>query len=119
MFSRSIKSYSKILTFKVTIVTSATRLFAGSGSWVSDKVTEVLKLKKIKLVLETKIVKIQDENVITQSEQSIPYDLLIWSTGAAPHKLLQDINVEKNENGWISVKPTLQSISSPYFFAVN
>ncbi len=57
------------------------------------------------------------EHVSDKTQKSVPFQLLIWATGAAASELLEHTDLQRDEHGFILVSPTLQSISSPCVFA--
>jgi NADH dehydrogenase FAD-containing subunit len=108
--------------FKVTLITSTNKLLAELGSWVSSKIVDTLQLKNIKLLLGSTVIKVEDDVLHIEKEKNVSqlkYDLLIWSTGAAPVPMLSKIDLERDQDGWILVKPTMQTLSSPFVFAVG
>jgi selenide,water dikinase len=111
--ARFMKKYKNV---EVTLIDSNPVILEGLGSWVSNKVTSKLNEKNIKIQNSSYVQKITKETVFLSNEKQIPYDLIIWATGAAPPALNNGTNLEKDQYGFIRVLDTLQSISSPYIF---
>ena len=92
------------------------------GSWVSSKITDTLNSKGIKILFSSQVTTLDRDTIqyIKESSTSeIKFDLLVWSTGASPQPLLNNINVDLDPDGWILVNTFLQSVSSPFVFAVG
>ena len=51
--------------------------------------------------------------------ESIPASEVIWATGARPMPWLEDSGLDLDEDGYVLVTPTLQSVSHPNVFAAG
>jgi len=109
----------KFGTVNVTLVNAQSTILSEYGSWVSSSVTSKLQEKQIKVIYNTKAVKVEKEQVNLSNGTILPFDLLVWATGAEPVALLANTKFEKDEHGFIRVKDTLQTINCPFVFATG
>ena len=91
-------------------------------------VQQILEEKNIRVQYGCTVESIEESHVQVASGTEgaplqIPYTLCIWSTGAGAHALSWHLQKTRglpcDENGWICVAPTLQSIRYPFVFAAG
>jgi selenide, water dikinase len=94
-----------------------------------EVVQQILEEKKIQVRYGCIVEKIEKSHVVVAQSSiggvtmEVPYTHCIWSTGAGAHSLSWHLSkargLQCDDNGWICVSPTLQSISYPFVFAAG
>mmetsp|Transcript_17453 Transcript_17453/g.26083 ORF Transcript_17453/g.26083 Transcript_17453/m.26083 type:complete len:539 (+) Transcript_17453:96-1712(+) len=108
--------------FEVTLLNSGRGLLLDESAPCRDSLHRILKERKINIRHECKVDRINENMIELASGETIGYTHCIWATGAQPHSLayeLEQKGIGINENGWIKVSPTLQSLSHENIFAAG
>lgn len=122
----------------VTLVSAVEKIaHADMGHWVSRNIHHSLKEKRI-AVYQGKCVKVSQTHVTLESNETrdLPYDLLVWATGAEASDVLKNTGLQlgtshqinctlpnivifcrEDERGYILVSQTLQTVTRPEVFA--
>ncbi len=104
---------------KITICTAADRLGSGLLPGTIDRVESALKQQGIDWKTKIRVVGVNENMIQGNNGQTVPADLVIWATQAAPPTLLENIPLPKDERGFLLTKPTLQSIGEDRVFVVG
>ena len=83
------------------------------------KVDESLNAKGITAITGNRVSAIEESQIVLDNGDSLPADVVIWSTDASAPKLLERLDFEKDEKGFLLIRPTLQTLSSDRVFAVG
>ncbi len=108
--------------FEVTLLNSGKGLLLEESVPCCDALQRILKERKIKVRHDCKVERINKDVIELANGENISYTHCIWATGAEAHSLayeLQQNGIDINENGWIEVSPTLQSLSHKNIFAAG
>jgi hypothetical protein len=68
---------------------------------ISNTVTDTMKEKRVRVVYNCNIVKVEDGRALGSDDIWYDYDALVWATGAAPQELNRRINVQRDELGYL------------------
>lgn len=122
----------------MTLVSAAEKIgHADMGHWVSRNIHHSLKEKRI-AVYQGKCVNVTKSHVTLESNETVdlPYDLLVWATGAEASSVLRNTGLQlgmihnkncsfpnivmfchEDERGYLLVSQTLQTVTRPEIFA--
>jgi selenide, water dikinase len=95
------------------------QLLANHNQWVSQRLEQILREKKIKLHLSETVTEIKDNQIICQSGLKIQADPIFWVTQASAQPWIKTSGITTDSKGFILVQDTLQSISHPHIFAAG
>lgn len=118
MYSR----LSKILTknnLKISIFQRNNKLLPNHNNWVQNQISKILKAKNIQVYLNTSIVEILENQVICKSSFKIPSDYTFLVTQASAPEWIKNSGLTINNQGFILIKNTLQSVSHSHIFATG
>jgi NADH dehydrogenase FAD-containing subunit len=114
------------------VLTSADDVVYERSWWTRRVLSGKLAQCGIDKICAQRCVSVTEDGVQLQSGKTIPADLVVWATGAAPSPLLQSLRVPLSESGWIKVRwiereidlnlqvrDTLQSVAFSNVFAVG
>ena len=107
---------------EVTILNSGTDLLPNESSWCREAIYNVLRERCVKVRHGCYVSHIDDSVIHLRNGEDVPYTHCLWATGAESHPLAWEIKahgIAVNDNGWIQVRPTLQSISHSNIFAAG
>lgn len=104
---------------KITVCTAAQRLGSGLLPSTIARIESAMKTHHIEGVTQWRAVSVDQQGVQGNRGQTIPADLVIWATQAAPPALMQNIALPKDDRGFLLTKPTLQSIEDERVFVVG
>lgn len=103
-----------------TTLVSATRILPiGAPRATRRKVWNVIKERKIPLWLRTRVVAVHPHEVELSTGKRVPYGQLIWVTGARAPTLPQQSGAAIDDQGFMRVHPTMQSVSHPVLFGAG
>jgi selenide,water dikinase len=94
-------------------------LLSNHNQWVSQRLEKILRERKINLHLSEKVVKIESNTIICKSGLKVKCSPIFWVTQASPQSWIKESGLTTDENGFILVKDTLQSLSHPHIFAAG
>lgn len=94
-------------------------LMTGHNTWVSKRLTQILKTRNVELHLSETVSEIQRDRIICESGLATEYDYIFWTTQAASPLWIQESQLTTDSRGFILVEDTLQSISHPHIFATG
>ncbi|WP_319421983.1 FAD-dependent oxidoreductase [Pleurocapsa sp. FMAR1] len=103
----------------IHLVHRGKQLLTGHSDWVSNKLAKIIRQRNIRLHLEESVVEVLPDEVICKSGLSIKYTHVFWITQATAPNWIEESNLTTDEQGFILVTDTLQSISHPQVFAAG
>ncbi|GAB4529186.1 MAG: FAD-dependent oxidoreductase [Pleurocapsa sp.] len=95
------------------------KLLSGHNNWVSNKVEKILSDRGIKLHLQQNVCEVLPHKVICESDLTIDCDRVFWLTQASSPSWIAQSPLTTDDDGFILVKDTLQSVSHPHIFAAG
>ncbi len=85
---------------------------------IASFVTRRLMEKGVKILTGMGVEEVRDRELLLSGEHRLPYDILIWTAGLRPARLLEQLSLPK-ERGWIRVDPYLRVEGMQDVFAVG
>ncbi|MEM7456497.1 MAG: selenide, water dikinase SelD, partial [Planctomycetota bacterium] len=104
---------------EVELITGSERIGAGLLKGTQDRVAKQLSQRGIALHTGRRVASIDAQGLVMTDGSRIDGDLVIWVTSAVPPALVENLNLETDEAGFISTRPTLQSLTSERVFSVG
>jgi selenide,water dikinase len=104
---------------EVTLVHAGERLMTGYGEAVARRVEAALVRRGIRIEKQRKVVAVQADSVSFEDGGSLPFDSLLWVTGAAAQPLFSHSDLPVDARGFIKVRGTLQVDGHDELFAVG
>ncbi len=102
---------------KPVIVTDQDRLLPGHNDGVRRRFVRTLKQRSIQVHYEHPVTGFEDGLVMGEFDTPIAADAAIWVTHASPATWLRNSGLALNEQGFIAVNSSLQSLSHDNVFA--
>lgn len=106
-------------TLQIHLIHRGDQLLANHNNWVSNKLTNILRQRKIKVQLLQNVTRVKPHQVQCESGLSIDCNHVFWVTQATAPQWIKESNLSTDEQGFILVSDTLQSISHPQIFAAG
>lgn len=106
---------------EVTLIEAADRILPGTKKTkISDSVTRELNEIGVKVMTNTRVVKVNKNSLITADDQEIQSDMVIWSTGVKAPDFLNNIGgLESNNINQVMVKQNMQTTLDDHIFAIG
>ena len=118
-YLKRILSVQGIQAIEIHLIHRGDKLLAGHNNWVSNKLTQVLLEQNIKTHLAQDVTRVQPDQVQCESGLNINCNYVFWVTQATSPQWIKESSLSTNEQGFILVSDTLQSISHPQVFAAG
>lgn len=104
---------------EVTLVDSGQSILSGYLPGTIRRVTDEMDRRSIKRRSSVRVEDVDEQQLRLSNGDSLPADIVIWATGAAPPPLIQNTDLPKGDDGFLAVEQTLQSTSGRPVFAVG
>ena len=101
----------------VTLVDAASELLPAFAAGVAERVLDALRVRNIELRLGTRVVAAHADALEIEGADPIPFDALIWATGAASLPLFRESGLALDARGFVRVRTTLQVEGNGSLFA--
>lgn len=98
------------------------RLLKDFPGALQQAAAQALAQRRVRVSLQTSICEVQPEAVLIErygQTHEIPVDLVVWTGGKTSHDWVQALPCEKNDQGQVRTRPTLQLLDYPEVFAVG
>jgi len=116
---RKLETDLKFNNSNISVVDSYKILGANLNKRTRKIINRLFSENKIEVYSNQVIISFENGYLISKSNQKIPADLVISTTGAEPLDLLAKLNLPLSKDGFISTKSTLRSVSDLPIFAVG
>jgi selenide, water dikinase len=104
---------------KLYLLHRGDRLLPSCNRWVSDRVQNILGDRGVHLHLKETVTAVQPDLIRCESGLEISCSPVFWVTQARPASWLKEAGLATDDNGFMLVSDTLQSISHPQVFAAG
>jgi selenide,water dikinase len=95
---------------RVTIVDGASDVLAGEAPRMRRRAAALLRERGIGLVLGRSVTRVEAGGLTLASGATVPADLIVWATGAAPPALLATSDLPRDDTGYLLVDRTLRAV---------
>ena len=104
---------------EVTLVDANPGLLADRGPRAAGATRRMLLEKGVSVISGARVERVREDRATISSGQELPFDLLLWATGAAAPPVLRDTGLETDDQGFVRVSRTLRTVSSADVFAAG
>ncbi|MGL5832615.1 MAG: FAD-dependent oxidoreductase, partial [Waterburya sp.] len=104
---------------EIYLIHRGKQLLSGHNDWVSQKLTKIMQQRGIKLHLQQHVKEVLPGQIICQSGLKIVASNIFWVTQATVPSWIKESKLKTDDQGFILVADTLQSISHPHIFAAG
>ncbi|MGI8982883.1 MAG: selenide, water dikinase SelD [Pirellulaceae bacterium] len=105
--------------FSITLIDSGDKLLKGSSAGLVKRVERDFAERGVKVLLRRRVTHVKQGSAILDNGETIPGELVLWVTSAAPPPLIKNFNLPKDDRGFLLTKHTLQSTSGEPIFVVG
>jgi selenide,water dikinase len=113
------KRFAAIPEFRLTLLQASITLFPTFPDKVARIFARVMQEKGITVRVNAQVTSGDQKALVVQGGERIEYDAVLWATNAAPPDLLRASPLRLDENGFLLVHDTLQSVSDPAIFGTG
>lgn len=103
----------------IKLISADNRLLGMHNSKVSEFAEAELTRRHINVVLDKAVAKFAPGKVICEDSSTLAADFIIYATGASIPQWPFEDGLKRSDDGFIEVKPTLQSSSHKFVFAAG
>lgn len=103
----------------LTLVESGEQILKGASKGLGKRVERGFACRGVKVLLGRRVIQVREGDVTLESNDTIPGDLVLWVTSAAPPPLMKDFELPKDERGFLLTKHSLQTTSGEPIFVVG
>lgn len=85
---------------------------------VATYVSKFLSDRGVEILTETAVQEVKERKIVFKGGRELPYDLVIWTAGIKPNRLLEKLDIPKVK-GWLKVDPYLRVEGTNEVFAAG
>ncbi len=111
--------YAKHSNIQYQLITSNTHIVPQLNNSARNYLRQELKSRNVSTKTQFTLEKVVDGKLIAQNGDQLPSDITILCSGGKPPAWLENVNLQKDEAGFIQVNDSLQSTSSSNVFAAG
>ncbi|MFK7769518.1 MAG: selenide, water dikinase SelD [Mariniblastus sp.] len=104
---------------EITLVTGGKRVGHGLLDSTQGKIEAQFQRRGIKTSLGSRVQNVESDHLNLKNGNRVDADIAIWATSAVAPELLGKLDLETDEKGFVSTRPTLQSVTNDRVFAVG
>jgi NADH dehydrogenase len=109
----------ELIDLNIKLIQGKTRILPEFSSPAQEFVTEYLSKKGIRIITKSRITKVLKNKIELESGKYLNMSMLIWTGGIKPAKLIHEINLSKDPNGWLKVTEQMHSPDDNHVFGVG
>ncbi|EKJ99648.1 pyridine nucleotide-disulfide oxidoreductase family protein [Rhodopirellula baltica SH28] len=84
-----------------------------------ETILQLLAARNIQTHFNSAVTEIGDDSLTTSEGKTLPFDAVVWATGAAPPTILHQTQLDTDDHGFVATFDTLQSLSHQHVFSVG
>lgn len=107
------------LNLNIHLIHKGTALMPGYNQWVRQRLYKILINRGIQVHLEEKVSEILPNKIRCDSGLTVDSNYTFWVTQASGANWIRESGLSTDQNGFILVRDTLQSISHSHIFAAG
>jgi demethylphylloquinone reductase len=107
---------------RVMVIEMGDKVVPGMGDEIRHFVEDALRQSRVEVHTSTRVVNVTADGVTFEhdgKEEHMTAAGVVWTGGVKMRPLIEDLDVEKNKRGLLSIKPTLQLVSHDNVFALG
>jgi selenide,water dikinase len=102
-----------------SLVHAGVHLAAGSLAATNELVRTRLEAGGVRLILGRPVTRADRGRITLADGETVEADLIIWATGAAAPPILRGLGLPVDEQGFLLIRPTLQTLADAPIFVVG
>jgi selenide,water dikinase len=103
----------------LALVTSSREVLPSFPKRMRERFAAILAERGIAVRTGSPVAAVAPDGLRLRDGTELPLDEILWTTRAAPAPWLRDTGLALDENGFVRVRPTLESVSHPGVFAAG
>jgi selenide,water dikinase len=103
----------------VVLVDEQQRLVANRSEACAREAARVLRQNQVQVILGMRVGEVGSRTVRLGGRTELPYDTLVWATGASAPEIFRASGLETDNAGFLLVDSTLRSVTSSAIFAAG
>ncbi|MCP2730667.1 FAD-dependent oxidoreductase, partial [Limnofasciculus baicalensis] len=107
------------LKLNINLIHRGTAIMPGYNQWVRQRLYKILINRGIKVHLGERVSEILPNKIKCESGLTVPSNYTFWVTQASGANWIRESGLSTDQNGFILVRDTLQSISHSHIFAAG
>ena len=104
---------------EISLVTRSREIGKALAESTREKINTQLDRRNIQSVCGKAVAAIIETGLRMSDDSTLDADIIIWGTTASPPELIQQLDWEKDERGFLSTRPTLQTQQYDNIFVVG
>ncbi|GAA3915036.1 selenide, water dikinase SelD [Litoribacillus peritrichatus] len=104
---------------KFQLIARGSQLISGYPKRLQKKLSQILQHNQVEFISNFDVVELKHNEIISKTGQSCPSDITFWCTQAKGANWLKNTGLKLSEQGFIRIKPTLQSLDFDNVFAAG
>lgn len=107
---------------RVLVIEMGDRVVPGMGDQIREFVDDALHKSRVEVHTQTRVVNVSSDGLTFEhngNRESLRAAAVVWTGGVKMNPLVENLNVEKNKRGLITVRPTLQLAAYDNVFALG
>lgn len=105
--------------WKLLLIHGTGEVPGGFSRGIQKRVQRTLSERGVQIYAGSRVQKVENSCLTLENGQTIEADVILWATHAAPPPLLADLQLPKDERGFLRVDATLRSVSGDPVFVVG
>lgn len=107
------------VTIRLSVVDGGDEILPGAARGAIRLARQELERRGVELVLNRAVERVSDGALHFADGGTKPVDIALWATGAAAPPLLRQIDLPRDDHGFLLVRPTLQTLADDPIFVVG
>lgn len=107
------------IEININIIESSSSILYGLSDTIVKETMEDVTLQNIKIFTNEKVIKVDKNNVHTQSGKQIKADIKLWAAGIKAPEILTTFGLATNEKNQLLLRNTLQIVDDDFIFAIG
>lgn len=104
---------------RIVLVEAADRLLGAFRPRLSRAALGALQKRGVEVLLQTQVVRVDEQGVVLANGSEIPTSLLVWAAGVRAVELAKDLATTLGRGGRVPVLPTLQLADHPEVYVIG
>ncbi len=103
----------------ISLIEGREQILPGFPPAVRDYAAHYLAKRRVKLITGQRITDVKQGSLVLGADGKIPFSLLIWTGGIKPSRLIRELPLPKDKDGWLVVTPQLNSPDDEAVYGVG
>jgi len=113
------RRFAGVADFRLTLLQSNSRLLPQFPAKAASIFATLMEQQGMTVRVNTRVTGGDEKTLELNGSERLGYDAVLWATNAAPHTLIRASGLVVNEDGFLKVQDTLQSVADPAVFGTG